>query len=414
MRILAFLSVLGCASALVYEQVAFDSAQVCFWGFVPPDLTCPVLKHHVLSQDVLGGNDTALYRWKGGDQCEDGICLYWNRGFAGGRGIAVLTGADQVQPVKAAGDILLSLQISLADSSNLPYHTAEVTGRESGIIADKKLARGDPIMGYPPVLLVHQSFYEELPLEKQQSLLDLAIDSLPPPTRDMLISELSHIPTENRGLSTLSKKAFLLDLGGADGRGHHYGSFPEVSRLNHNCRPNAAFYVDPVTLMHITTAARTIGPGDEINISYLNPLAPHTERQSRAQEIWGIECKCSQCSLPTDEVAESDSRLSEIKWIEGQLSDFDSQEVTVGLISYLLQHHGNERLEAKLARAYTLAALNMNSLGYEKRAAKFAQLAIDAALIENGGGSSDAKMMKELLEGPEAHSSYRVRVDRDR
>lgn len=410
MRKPALLSILGCAHALVYEQVAFDSAQVCFWGFVPPDLTCPVLKHHVINQDVLealGGNDTAFYRWKGGDVCEDGLCLHWNRGFAGGRGIAVITLADQMQPVKAAGDILLSLEISLADSSNLPYHVS----KESGLIADTKLARGDPIMGYPPVLLVHHSFYEQLPLDKQQRLLDLAIDTLPSPTRDLIIGELSHVPKEGRGLAVLPTKAFLFDLGGEDGRGHHYGNFPEVSRINHDCRPNAAFYVDSVTLMHITTAVRPISPGDEIKISYLDPLAPHTERQSRAQEIWATGCECSHCSVSADETAESDSRLSEIKWIERQLSDFDSQEVTVGLISYLLQHHGSERLESRLARAYTLAALNMNSLGYEKRAAKFARLAIDAALIENGGASSDVKTMRELLGDPKAHTSYRRRLE---
>lgn len=409
------LGALSEVSALIHQQVAFDNSDVCWWGLVPPDLVCPILAQQNLTEIVnsMAGRNS----WEVGE-CEGEYCLYSNRGFAGGRGIAVITTPDNYARVKAVGDLLQEHQVSFKDPDSYPFHVAKIEGKGDGIIADGPLARGDPIMGHTPVLLVHRGFKDDLSLSQQQPLLDAAVDALPKPTADLFLAQMAHAPDTHRGAAILTTNAFQLDLnpdaagaGSDDISGHHYGAFPEVAKLNHDCRPNAAFYIDPATLMHITTAARAIQPGEEITLSYLDPFATREERQERAEATWGFECGCGQCSLEDEELEHSETRLGEIKWIEEKLADYrDNKGVSTGLVTYLLGLYENERLHARIAGAYRLAALTFNGLGYDKQAKMYAELAIEALKIEKGEGADGIKDLEKLIARPNRHWSWSNRL----
>lgn len=396
------------ASPLFHEQVAFDNSDVCWWGLVPPDLVCPVLRQQNLTDIVnsLAGPP----RWTGGDQCVGAYCLYSSKGFAGGRGIAAITTAENIAKVKEVGDLLHQFEVSFNnEDENLPFHVAEVQGKGNGVIANHRLSRGDPIMAHTPVLLIHQDFKQESDQDGQKHLLDLALESLPEQTASLFMGQMAHNPDEHPVAARLTTNAFRLDLGGGDGQ--HYGAFPEVGKTNHDCRPNAAYYVDQSTLMHITTAVRPIKAGEEITITYLDPLAHRADRQERAQSHWGFGCTCPHCSATAEENVESDTRLKEIKWIEGQLEDLknSSNDVSVGLITYLVKLYEDERLHCRIANAYILAALNFNVLGYDQRAVKYAALAIDALKIEKGDGSPYVETMEELKRDPKKHPTFKGR-----
>lgn len=395
-------------NGLLHEQVAFDNSDVCWWSLIPPDLVCPVLRQQNLTDIVnsLAGPP----RWTGGDECVGKYCLYSSPRFAGGRGIAAITTAENIAKVKEVGDLLHEYEVSFDNGDeNLPFHVAEVRGKGNGVVANHRLARGDPIMAHTPVLLIHQDFKEEPDQDRQHHLLDLALKSLPEQTADLFMGQMAHNPDEHPVAARLTTNAFRLDLGGDDGQ--HYGGFPEVGKTNHDCRPNAAYYVDQSTLMHITTAVRPIKAGEEITITYLDPLTPRADRQERAQSHWGFGCTCSHCSASPDEVVESDKRLKELKWIEGQLQDLKnmSNDVSVGLITYLLKLYEDERLHCRIANAYILAALNFNVLGYDQRAVKYASLAIDALKIEKGEASQHVESMEELKRDPKGHPTFKGR-----
>ncbi|KAI3395973.1 hypothetical protein diail_612 [Diaporthe ilicicola] len=396
-------------TALIHEQVAFDNSDVCWWSLIPPDLTCPVLRQQNLTD--LVNSLVGPPRWIGGDQCVGTYCLYHSKNFAGGRGIAAITTPDNIAKVKEVGDLLHQYEVSFNKNGgdNLPFRVAEVQGKGNGVLANQSLSRGDPIMAHTPVLLIHQAFKEEPEKDRQHHLLDLALESLPEKSADLFMGQMAHNPDEHPVAARLTTNAFRLDVGGDDGQ--HYGAFPEVGKTNHDCRPNAAYYVDQSTLMHITTAARPIADGEEITITYLDPLAPHADRQERAQSQWGFDCTCPHCSAAPDDIAESDTRLKEIKWIEGQLQDLGniSNERSVGLITYLLKLYEDERLHCRIANAYILAALNFNVLGYDQRAVKYAALAIDALKIEKGEGSSHIETMEELKRDAKGHPTFKGR-----
>lgn len=412
-RYVLLLGTLSHANALIHQQVAFDNSDVCWWGLVPPDLVCPIIAQQNLTE--LVNNITGAYAWEGGDRCEGVFCLYSNKGFAGGRGIALITTSVNYDRVKAVGNVLQEHEVSFKDPDSYPFHVTKIDGKGNGIIADQALKRGHPIMGHTPVLVVHRGFKEALPQSQQHHLVQAAIDSLPTSTAELFMAQMMHIPEKHRNAAMLTTNAFLLNLSpdadDDDGSGHHFGAFPEVARLNHDCRPNAVYYIDPTTLMHITNAVRAIEPGEEITLSYLDPFGSREERQKQLHKTWGFECKCSQCSIPAEEHEHSETRLNEIKWIEAKLTDYSEHRgISTGLITYLLGLYENESLHCCLGRAYTLAALNFNGLGYETQAKKYAELAIEALKVEKGEGNADIRDLEALIKRPNKHWTFSGRL----
>ncbi|KAF6829183.1 HET domain containing protein [Colletotrichum plurivorum] len=344
--------------------------------------------------------------WTGPHGCAGDHCLYANRGFAAGRGVVIISTPENLHRLKTVERSLLRDQ---DPSSTRPsFRVAEVEGKGLGMIANATLSRGDVVMLKTPVLLAHRTFFERAPPAYRHALLDAVPGLLPAPTRRSFTAQMGHFGG-HKVSDILATNSFQMDLGGADGQ--HYGNFPEVSRYNHDCRPNVAFRIGE-DLRHRTTVVRPVAPGEELTISYLDPLGVRSVRQHRAKRAWGFECGCSQCSLPQKKAARSDERLLEMEELERKLSDVGAAGVTSSTVERFLKLYREERLEAKMAGAYTTAALNFNLLGRKKQAVKYAKLAVEAGSIENGPGSGDVEAMRSLAADPQGHFTWRGRLGR--
>ncbi|GKT48493.1 putative short/branched chain specific acyl-CoA dehydrogenase [Colletotrichum spaethianum] len=347
--------------------------------------------------------------WTGPHGCAGSYCLYANRGFADERGIVIISTPENVQKVKNLEQTLHTEALDENPSSSRPsFEITQVEGKGLGMIANKTLARGDTVMLKTPVLLAHRAFIEHTPPADRHFLLDAVPEFLPPPTRKSFLGQMGHFGGHQVS-DIMATNSFQMDIGGgAQGDGHHYGNFPEVSRYNHDCRPNVAFRIGP-DLRHRTTVVRPVKPGEELTISYLDPLGIRSVRQHRAKRAWGFECGCSQCGLAKKQAAASDARLLEIEELDRQLSDIGAS-VTTAMVERFLKLHVEERLEAKMAGAYTTAALNFNLLGRNKMAVKYAKLAVEAGTIENGPETGDVEAMRALAAEPKKHFTWRGRV----
>ncbi|KAF3349790.1 Plasma membrane iron permease [Verticillium dahliae VDG2] len=198
-----------------------------------------------------------------------------------------------------------------------------------------------------------------------------------------------------------------VDVGGdvAGGRHHHFGVFPAISRLNHDCGPNAAAWTDKTGLVHRAFASKDIAAGEEISISYVDALAPRAERRARMAGAWGFECGCRRCAAGD----ESDARVAEIKALEARLGDV-AAKVTMGDIERYLELMKEEGLEGKMAGAYTTAALNYSLFGKQGLAVRHARLALECGLREEGPHAADVAAMRELAKAPKEHFTWRGRV----
>ncbi|KAK3361304.1 hypothetical protein B0T24DRAFT_119145 [Lasiosphaeria ovina] len=347
-------------------------------------------------------------RWEGPHGCAGRYCLFANKGFARGRGIVAITTTQNVERLKRIEKEEYPPDEKPQPDSPPPYVVAEVEGKGLGLLANKTLHRGDTIMKKTPAMLVHRAFFESVAVapQSQDALLDSAVALLPPPLRKEFLAQMGGSPS-----AILATNSFQMDIGSGSGDGHHYGNFPEVSRLNHDCRPNAAFHIG-ADLAHTTMAARDVDPRTELAISYIDPLLPRAARQQRIRHAWDFACGCALCSSSHKAADKSDARLREIARIEAALADFTDESVTARVLGRLVQLYADERLDASVAGAYTLVALNYNMLGDARSAQRYARLAHEALLVEKGPGHGDLAEMAELARSPRAHFTWRARVRR--
>lgn len=298
--------------------------------------------------------------------------------------------------------------LEIVETPSPSFHATEVPGKGIGLVANKTIKRGERIMAWQPTFLMHHSLVKELDSESQHRILDLALHKLPAPRRRAFARQLGQFGGHQVS-DIMATNSFQIDVGGDDG--HHLGNFPDVSRFNHDCRPNVAFRIDN-HLTHHTHAVRDIAAGEELTISYMNPFETWASRRLHIEKSWGFVCTCKHCSMSQKEIEKSDRRLDEIEEIEAELGDFNSKKVSTRMIDRLINLYEEERLQAKTHGAYVLAALNYNLFGNAKKAKQYATLAVETGIIEFGPDAGDVKAMRTLAKNPKQHWSWRMRVGR--
>ncbi|KAK4205086.1 hypothetical protein QBC40DRAFT_344953 [Triangularia verruculosa] len=355
-----------------------------------------------------------MSKWVSTQRCVEQYCIHYNFGFASGRGIVAITTAQNLQRLKALEKKWTAAAAAASKQkdgfpSTASYTIAAVEGKGLGLVAKKPISTGEVIMSLPPTILVHRTFFDHFPPSSVNPLLSTAVNFLPTPLAEAFLEQMPHFSGDKIN-SIMQTNSFQMDLGtkSAEG-GHHYGNWPEVSRFNHDCRPNVAFHIEPKTLQHVTTVVRPVAAGEELTISYLDQLDATENRKLRALHAWGFDCSCAVCSGTPKQIKKSDKKVEEIKKIEEKLSGF-TDRVDKKLLERLVKLYKEERLESKSAGGLTLVALNYNMLGDAKNAVKYAKLAEEAVLREFGEGNGDVEAMRELAGDPKGHFTWRGRV----
>jgi hypothetical protein len=86
--------------------------------------------------------------------------------------------------------------------------------------------------------------------------------------------------------------------------------------MYHSCSPVAALRWDPKTLTMTLYAVRNVDKGEEITISYIDPLHPLAERQRILRQKYGFTCSCAKCSLDSGPRTVSDENRTKLrKWL---------------------------------------------------------------------------------------------------
>ncbi|RXW22477.1 hypothetical protein EST38_g3377 [Candolleomyces aberdarensis] len=92
---------------------------------------------------------------------------------------------------------------------------------------------------------------------------------------------------------------------GSGGR-HYGGAFLKINRCNHSCGPNAAYKWNLSLLSATLYALRDIQEGEEITITYADPLQPRSDRWKKLQPDYRFTCDCPWCTH-SDSAAQEES-----------------------------------------------------------------------------------------------------------
>lgn len=332
------------------------------------------------------------------------LCVYTNASFSNGRGISIFTTpkiAEEFAYLPAFQDtqVLQQLGVNIDSGS---WYTKELSGKGVGMVAKKSLKFKDRVTAYTPALLAHLE--SDLSTMEREKYFRVAVYQLPDVTRDMYLKLATVYGDPRVRVQDIVKaNTFQLQIGGQN----HLAVFPETSRLNHACAPNAQYYLDPSLLTHVVQATRPIARGEEITISYTSPLEHTALRQQHLQAGFHFTCSCQRCT----EASSTDAKLSEIQSMQDTLNDWSqTSKATPKIAEKLLQLYLKEGLEGFLDMPYGFASLAYNAAGDFKKAEKYAGLAKEVILIKDGPWTPNMQIWEDVLKDSKAHWSYRRRV----
>jgi hypothetical protein len=353
------------------------------------------------------------------------FCVFTSSSFFENRGISFVTKPHIGERIASlsAFSTLYSSHSSLSDNDTRdpPIYVASIPGRGMGVIANRTIERGDLIKAHRAIAIFHNDAVwrtQQDYINHYERLMKQAIDSLPSHSKEMLLNMAAHDETQEPYIEKIYTNSFGEDFGGEE----HSIVVPETARLNHDCRPNAMYYFDRNTLTHYTHATRTIYAGEEITITYVDPLQTRKKRRAAIKRSWGFDCTCSLCMQGSQLVRESNRRVLQIKRLTGLLEEATSRNETErkavkadvidapAMAELLISLYEQEKLSGSIADGYRLAALCHASVGNEWLALKWAMKAVEAGLIHDGPRCREVKDMDRILDGPRDHWSWGLNI----
>jgi hypothetical protein len=340
------------------------------------------------------------------EKVSDAVCLFSDQKFASGRGIFIVTTEPAAHSIlqKPAFADPKALERS-NQHANPPFEQHEFPGKGRGLVANKTLFRGDQIFASTPLLIVDPDSWK-LSTPERLSLLYRGVETLPAASQESFWALLDHFKGD-RVDDRINTNNFEVEINGR----MHQALMPEIAMVNHDCRPNAAYFWDEETLTHYVHALRTVQPGEEITISYIDSEKNRAMRMTRLELNWGFKCSCSACSAHPELTAESDARLAQIAEMVGNLNNWkESSPATPEMAELVLSLFEQERLYSSMATAYKHAAEVHSSFGNKYEAIRHARLAIEFNILDKGFRDPDVKQMKHMANQPELTWSWKKRV----
>ncbi|KAI1171980.1 hypothetical protein F4777DRAFT_24389 [Nemania sp. FL0916] len=254
------------------------------------------------------------------------------------------------------------------------YAIVDIPGKSKGVIATRKISRAEAFMSDWASVVLDLSFPNAMQQEVGHRYLHLAADQLSDPGKVLALGRSSTRATDIME-DILGTNAFSYTLGGDT----HMALYPEISRINHACRPNAFVRFSPISFDAKVVAFRNIEVGEEISISYI-PLNHPREKRQRDLRRWGFECKCSLCSASKTEIAASDYRREKIASLQEDvmkaISELDGS--TAIRSSYeILALVKAEDIPTMVASQYEVIARLFWKAGEIETATKYAQQSLD-------------------------------------
>ncbi|KAK0656925.1 hypothetical protein B0T16DRAFT_316690 [Cercophora newfieldiana] len=330
--------------------------------------------------------------WDGPYDCVEDYCVFVNHGL--GDGLVLISAEQNVHVI----DNFPKKKLFKHDT--LPFYVKEMPGKGIGLVANRTIKKGEIIMETTPSALIQFGPHLDFDGETRLKLYERAVKRLPEQQHKDFMRQYGVDE-----FIKVDRNSFRLFINGENNFSGHLAIYPDVARINHDCRPNIHYRMDNIT--HLSVAVQDIQEGEELTISYIDGHLPRKERQSRLSD-WGFKCTCAHCSMSEKDVEDSDLRMERIYAIEEDLEKMVSGEkdIDTKLGDELVRLYEEERFWTYIGQAYTRAALLHSLMGHEKATQEYAKKAAESMKLEYGAQNSDAKAMKLLSENMKEHWSW--------
>ncbi|TLD16173.1 uncharacterized protein PgNI_00220 [Pyricularia grisea] len=370
-------------------------------------------------------DSAALPGWKSTGVCRrlgrDEFCAFTKPSFNSGEGTSLITTRTMLDELAAlfASDAPVygsPAHDSWVPAESRPYAEVPVPGKGMGLRATQPIRVGHLVTARTPAVMVDGRALTGLAPHDLARLLVPAVGGLP----GHHLAQFLDLSTHDAASDHMDKVHKIYSTNAYRTSIRHgvefHSTFVEVSRMNHECSPNCAAYFDPGTMSQRIYAIRDIMPGEELTVSYIDPVQTRAARQSRLRKDWGFSCSCQRCTSEAHLGAESDARVEQIKSLWGELDDYSARPEAARAAyptkaELLITLFRLEGLDNRIHEAYYRAALESNGAGDAVAATKYARLCLDRGLLTRGPSQPFMEAMRSLIVEPEKHWSWRFRVD---
>lgn len=164
------------------------------------------------------------------DKIGSELCVYTDTSFSNGRGVSIFTTPRIAAEFSALPAFHDPTALDGINDSDKPWYTKEISGKGIGVVASRKIKRGELLTAYTPVLLSHQD--KELSTLEREQFMRTAIAQLPAESQRMYLNlatiyGIATAPVQDVAMAN----AYEIEVGGK----MHLAVYPETSRINHDC-----------------------------------------------------------------------------------------------------------------------------------------------------------------------------------
>ncbi|KAH8158073.1 hypothetical protein CIB48_g10175 [Xylaria polymorpha] len=384
---------LGISSAAAETKAPLKhlASETCPWNPTIRKLRPPACASPDFIRRLVLPPSSSSSSWNGPEYCVNGTCVFSHAAQNGG--IALITSPHYAEIIQDYADEIDG------GAYPPPFYAEEIEKKGIGLRASRPIVKGEVLMARAPTLVTQVEAFAELEVGARDMMYDIAMARLPKSRRDAFLAQMGRDVHDKINTNSFQ---FFVHGAGEKGAGH-LGCYPDVAKMNHDCRPNVHYRITNATMT--TIASRDIQRGEELTVSYVDVFLPSKERKQRIR-TWGFECACALCQGPRNETVASDKRLRRIAQLKADLNNFKEMKVTAETGVEYTTLHEEEGLHAHLGSAYTRAALNFALFGDEKRSREYALRAAEELSLEKGPESGDARAMRGLAEDPRAHWTW--------
>ncbi|KAF2249114.1 SET domain-containing protein [Trematosphaeria pertusa] len=290
-----------------------------------------------------------------------------------------------------------------------PYIVKPSPGKGLGVFASHSLETGSIIMREAPILRISPPDSTQgsgYPLSEVTKLVRQEFERLSPAEQSEVLGLTYHTQPGEKEKEDKDEVLGLIFRTNAYNTGSSIGLFPKIARINHSCRPNAAYYWSEKLNRRIIYASRPILRGEEISVSYIPLLLPRAERQQRLHR-YGFTCSCSACDQQPRSVALSDTRRTDIHHAFQAFQPHLSLSLPRKTASSLRKARKNaasslqlaelveqEGLADYYAKAYRIVAISHARVEDWERATMWANKGFERKVMEDAGSAGTMEMFE--------------------
>ncbi|KAK0664542.1 hypothetical protein QBC41DRAFT_17815 [Cercophora samala] len=277
---------------------------------------------------------------------EEPWCVYTNAASPKGHGISIITTPEIAGSALNILEHPFDQKFFAPEKLYLPrpYKVVDIPGKGKGAIATQKIEKGKAILVDHASIIAAAEYPSDVMREEVQDLLATAVHRLGNPEKVLGLSRKGR-EGEDEGATEIEDllltNSFTVGIQGKE----FIALFADLSRLNHDCKPNAFIYFSETTLAMTVWASRDIEPGEEISITYSAAGLLSTERTQTLQNIWGFKwsvplcfpsnsttnlltshSQCALCTASPEVLKKSDDNRAQIRSYQASIPKLANEE----------------------------------------------------------------------------------------